>query len=97
MVLLTYGDTARRVPSDHGAGPGRGAEALPDRGRGDPGGCRRGYGDRTAVPVLAGRRQVRQLADPRAAAAALHRLRGHRQATGTPWLTGSSHGSMTRQ
>src|ERR1022692_2258517 len=97
MVLLLYGDTERRVPGDYGAEPGRGAEAFPDRGRGDAGGRRRGYGDRAAVPVVAGRGQVRQFANPRAAAAALRRLRGHRQAKGTPWLTGSSRGSMTPQ
>jgi transcriptional regulator with XRE-family HTH domain len=37
-----------------------------------------------------------ELADPRAASAALRRLRGHRQAKGATWLIASSHGCMTR-
>ena len=42
-------------------------------------------------------RKIRQLADARAAAAALRRLRGRRPPEGAPWLTGSWRGSMTRQ
>jgi len=97
LLLLVCGNNRRRVPGVHGSGSGGGDEALPDRGRGDADGCRRGHGDRAAVPVVAGRGKVRWLADPRAAAAALRRLRGHRPTARAPWLTDSWRGSTTRR